>query len=134
MRIEDEKPDVLQNIEFVVAQHYRSCPDLTDYSVMRVYEAPIDAYAAEHIGRQARAWNPTEKEQELFAETKDMCEWRLGRNPTLFGDLDISPPTPQELDRETLILCLKRLRRSVEKWTKRSGRQGYLHFMSQFVR
>ncbi len=134
MRIEEEHPDVLQNIEFVVVQHYRKQPDLTDYAVARAYEALIDLYSAEKIGRQPRAWNPGKEDEQLFIDTKDMCDWWLGRNPELFTDSGKPSPPPREVDLETLLLCLKRLRKSVQKWTKRSGRQGYLQFMEQFMR
>ena len=134
MRIEEELPGVFQNIEFVVAQHYRDHPDTTDYGVARVYEALVDFYAAEKIGRQPRAWSPSEEEQVLFGRTKEMCDWWLGRNPELFTDSGKPMPPPREIDVDTLHLCLKRLRKSVQKWTKLGGRQGYLRFMSQFVR
>jgi hypothetical protein len=37
------------------------------------------------------------------------------------------------LDVATMILCLKRLVKSVQKWNKQGGRQGYLDFMSPYV-
>ena len=134
MRIEDEHTDILQNIEFAVAQFYRDHPEMTDYAAMRTYEALIDTYAAERIGRQPRAWHPTELEEELFRAARDMCEWRLGRAPLEAGDSGDPQQLPDPIEVETLIACLKRLRKSVQKWTKRSGRQGYLTFMSQFMR
>ena len=134
MRIEDEHTDVLQNIEFVVAQHYHARPEMTDYDVTRVYEALIDAYAGGNTGRQPRPWKPTEQEQELFKAARGVCEWRLGRDPMLSGDSEDTPAPPEAIDRQTLLLCLKRLRKSVMKWTKHSGRQGYLNFMSQFIK
>lgn len=72
MRIEEERQDVLQNIEFAVARLYRLNPAMTDYAVLRTYES--------------------------------------------------------------LVPCLKRLVKSVNKWTKHGGRQGYLNFMTQFVK
>ena len=134
MRIEEEHPDVLQNIEFLVAQHYRAHPDMTDYAVARVYEALLDSYAAEKIGREPRPWTPTEVEKALFGQTKEMCDWWLGRNPDLDSGSGTSAPPPREIDLDTLNLCLKRLRKSVQKWTKREGRQGYLRFIVQFLR
>ncbi len=134
MRIEEEHPDVLQNIEFVVTQHYRDHPDTTDYGVARVYEALIDFYAAENIGRQPRTWSPDEGEWALFGRTKEICDWWLGRNPELFSDSGTPAPPPRGIGFDTLQLCLKRLRKSVRKWTKRGGRHGYLQFISQFMR
>lgn len=134
MKIEDQHPDLLQNIEFVVAQLYRKHPDMTDYSVVRVYEALIDLYSGERIGRPPRLAVGAGLEQETLDATKGICEWRLGRNPLPAEDSGEPAQSPETVDVETLLLCLKRLRKSVEKWTKHEGRQGYLHFMSQFVK
>ena len=35
-----------------------------------------------------------------------------------------------EINEEELIICLKRIKRSIEKWNKQMGRQGYIHFIS----
>ncbi len=34
---------------------------------------------------------------------------------------------------DEILACLKRVRKSVNYWTKESGRQGYLNFVTQFV-
>ncbi len=134
MGIEEEHPDVLQNIEYMVANYFRNNPDLTDHVVARIYEAHIDLYSAEKIGRQPRAWNPDTLEDELFAEIKDICDWRLGRNFGLVDDAGDPQSPPEIIDLDTILLCLKKLRKSVQKWTKRLGRQGYLQFMEQYVK
>lgn len=134
MQVEDEYTDVLQNIEFTVAHFYRRHPDMTDYAVSRVYDALIDVYTAEHIGRQPRIRRqPPPLEQALFEAVQSMCEWRLGRTSEPPGESAAGAPSMGSIDMEVLILCLKRLRKSVPKWTKRGGRQGYLNFMSQFI-
>jgi hypothetical protein len=33
-----------------------------------------------------------------------------------------------------LVLCLKRIRKSIDFWTKEGGRQGYLNYVSEYVR
>ncbi len=131
MRIEEEHPDVLQNIEFTVRLAYRDNPQLTNHAVLRIYHAVLDSYAAEQAGRELRPWQPTEYEQKLFGEVKDMCEMRLGR-------ASVENPDGQEVDFPvvdvpTMMLCLKRLCKSVQTWTKRGGRQGYLEFISHFM-
>jgi hypothetical protein len=129
MPIEDEHMDVLQNIEFAVASTYRAHRELTDYNVMRVYEALIKRYTAEAAGRTVNEPKLDELEAKLLAFARDMCEWRLGRIP-LAGkeDFDADP-----LDVSTMVRCLRRLLKSVERWNKQGGRQGYLQFMSQYV-
>ncbi len=79
MGIEDEHTDVLQNIECMVASIYRNHTEMTDYNVMRTYEALIDLYTAEHAGRLPRPRDPSTLEQNLFNAIRDTCEWRLGR-------------------------------------------------------
>ena len=133
MRIEEEHPDIFQNIEIVVTRHFRASPHLTEYAVTRVYEALIDFYSSENIGRQPRTHRLDEDEQQLLTDTKEICDWRLGRIPVL-RDNSWAPVLPsRHTDLDTLIRCLKRLRKSVQTWTKRSGRQGYLRFISNFT-
>jgi hypothetical protein len=43
--------------------------------------------------------------------------------------LDLEPKTVDEI-----IACLKRIRRSIQFWQKKGGRQGYLTFISEFVK
>ena len=132
MSIEEEHQDVLQNIEFAVASLYRRNPDMTDYAVLRTYEALVQVYSAEVTGRAAKPIETSGLEAELLRDVRHMCEWRLGRGtlPATQGDA----PKCEPLDVPTLVLCLKRLVKSVQKWSKRGGRQGYLSFMAQYVR
>jgi hypothetical protein len=131
MRIEEEYQDILQNIEFAVACLYRRNPEMTDYAVQRTYEALVQAYTAEITGRARKPTDPSGLEAELLRDVRSMCEWRLGRRemPVMQGDA----PKCKPIDVPTLVLCLKRLVKSVQKWNKRGGRQGYLDFMTQFV-
>ena len=131
MRIEEQHEDVLQNIEFAVATMYRRHPALTDYAVLRTYEALVQLYSAESTGRQPKPISTNGVEAELLGDVKQMCEWRLGRASLSNADNGSSPE--KVIDVSTLVLCLKRLVKSVNKWTKEGGRQGYLQFMSQFV-
>jgi hypothetical protein len=131
VRIEEEHTDVMQNLEFAVAVVYREHPEMADYAALRVYEALVETYAAERAGRAARPAPLDELEREIFDSAREICEWRLGRAP--FPDDDgklLYDDEPLPLD--TLILCLKRLVKSVKTWTRRSGRQGYLNFMAPF--
>lgn len=111
---------------------YREHPEMADYAALRVYEALLESYSAERAGRAARPTPLDELERELLESVRGMCEWRLGRAP--FPDDDgkqVYDDVPLPL--ETLILCLKRLVKSVNTWPRRSGRQGYLKFVSPFV-
>ena len=134
MRIEYEHTDVLQNLEFAVAELYREHPEMTDYAVLRVYEAVLEAYAAEKAGRAPRKLPLSDLEEGLSARIREVSEWRLERSAlgeSEDGGEGLPPGEPLPLD--TLLLCLKRLVKSVNTWTRRSGRQGYLNFMSPFA-
>ena len=83
-------------------------------------------------GRPAKPFTAEGVEAELLEHVRQMCEWRLGRaRVARFQD---EAPDCEPLDVPTLILCLKRLVKSVNKWTKHGGRQGYLDFMTQFIK
>jgi hypothetical protein len=131
MPIEEDRHDVLQNIEFVVASLYRRHPELTDHAVLRTYEALIQLYSAEATGRPAKPAANSGLEADLLRDVRGMCDWRLGREalPSAHGGTPMDDP----LDVPTLVLCLKRLLKSVQKWNKRGGRQGYLNFMTPFL-
>ena len=134
MKVEEQYPDVLQNIEFGIVMTYRDYPEMSDYDVMRTLEALIDSYVAEKIGRGTRKSPSSDVERVLYKNVHRMCEWRLGRssiddNPLKEKCLSIEPNTVEEI-----LICLKRILKSVNKWNKRSGRQGYLQFVSQFIK
>jgi hypothetical protein len=132
MRVEEEYLDVLQNIEFAVVSFYRAHRDLSDGGVMRVYEALIDRYFAEGSGREPRDFGLSDQEQELLESAGAMCQWRLGRESIAPAGKLGEPPPP--IDREALLRCLKRLLKSATKWNRDGGQQGYLDFVSQYVR
>lgn len=130
--IEDRHPDVLQNIEFAIVDTYKQHPELSDYAVTRVLEAAIEAYVAEKANRPPRKARLDEIEQRLLERVRQMCEWRLGRASAegVQGEnSDIDPITTGDM-----ILCLKRILKSVGRWNKLGGRQGYLNFIVQYVR
>jgi hypothetical protein len=129
--IEDKHPDVLQNIEFAIVGIYKKSRELSDYDVMRVLDTALESYTAEKAGKNPRNARFSPLEQLLHEQVRQICEWRLGR--AAFGDNEKSPPkTPISLD--DMILCLKRLIKSVGRWNKQGGRQGYLNYIIQFIR
>ncbi|MCX5770109.1 MAG: hypothetical protein NTZ09_07545 [Candidatus Hydrogenedentes bacterium] len=128
--IEDKYPDVLQNIEFAIVTTYKEHREMSDYDVMRTLESMLDAYVAENSGRQPQNARLSELEQLIMKRVREMCEWRLGRG-TLGGtpSTDITPITTDEI-----VLCLKRILKSVNRWNKVGGRKGYLDFIIQYVK
>ncbi len=133
-KFEEKYLDVLQNIESGIVRIYRQRPELTDWDTMDAVEALIRHYTAEARNRPPPTIHLSELTQLVFDSVKAMCEWRLGREHLLDQDdrpldLDLEPKTVDEI-----IACLKRIRRSIQFWQKKGGQQGYLTFISEFVK
>jgi hypothetical protein len=43
-------------------------------------------------------------------------------------------PAPEPIKVEEILLCLKRILKSVNRWNKSAGQRGYLTFIVQYVR
>lgn len=133
---EDRYLDVLQNIEFSIVHVYSNDPDLTDWQALQAIEALINEYQAESKGRTAVPSLTDPLVEQTYRVLKHICEWRLGRDDVFQksdGDGEvIGSVTPPAITREELLACLKRVRKSIKRWSKRGGRQGYLVFVSQF--
>ena len=129
-RMEDQYRDVLQNMEFAIVSTYREHPGMSDYDVLRVIDAVVDAYRAQNIGREPRDFALSQTEQICLDRLRQTCDWRLGR--TKLGEDDDQPqPQPKTLDE--ILLCLKRIAKSVKHWNHQAGPQGYLNFVAKFV-
>lgn len=131
--VEDKYPDVLQNIEMGVVFAFRQHPELADYNVDSALEALIRNYRRE--GRNRAPQVPTSPlTHTVYLQIRHVCEWRLGREQIFTDeegnplDMEIEPLTIDEI-----IVCLKRLRKSVKFWSSEGGRQGYLNYISQFL-
>ncbi len=133
MRVEDQYTDVLQNIEFGIVTTYKNYPGMSDSDVMRMLEALIDRYAAEKIGRPPRHFSLSEAEQTLLENVRRMCEWRLGRGTLADSPEKARETAPEPITIDEIVLCLKRVLKSVKRWSKDGGRQSYLNFVAQYV-
>jgi hypothetical protein len=131
---EDHYLDVLQNIEYGIVQACRADPAILDAHVASALDGLIRLYQAETRGRSAPHLALSPLAQAVFDSAKTMCDWRLGRE-RLVDEQGIEPGlamTPKTLDE--IVACLKRVRRSVDVWTKKGGRQGYVNYVSQFIK
>ena len=134
MKIEDRYLDVLQNIESSIVSVYQARPELTDWDVEAALEALMQFYRAETRQKPVDLRQLAGNQAEVLQAARVMCEWRLGRE-TLLDERDqpitaqTKPITPAEI-----VACLKRLRKSVQFWTKSGGRQGYLKYIVEFLR
>lgn len=130
MSLFDTHLDVLQNIEFAIVSVYEDHPALSDYTVMKALDALIGLYKAESRGHTPREISLDEDEAELLDRVRTICEWRMGREKLAMEEtLDLEQLT--SLD--DMLSCIRKIRRSVEKWNGRGGSQGYLRFVSQYV-
>ena len=131
MRVEDEYLDVLQNLEFAIVNEYRQDRSILDLDARAAANALVRHYEAESESRSATSAPLSDRARRIYEAVRRMCEWRLGRAPA-------PDNSPSDLDATLtvaeLVPCLKRIRKSIDFWTKESGRQGYLNFVSKYVR
>jgi hypothetical protein len=133
-RIEEKYEDVLQNIESGVMSVYHAHPALTDWDVEVAYEALIQFYQAEVRQKPVSLRQLDGLQAATVSAAQAMCEWRLGRE-TMFDKHDQPIGFSMEpIAVADLVACLKRLRKSVQFWTKAGGHQGYLNYIREFVR
>jgi hypothetical protein len=123
---------VLQNIEFGIISFYRRNPGLNDRAVMRVVEALLDTYNAEALEKKPKPAALGALEQRLLENVCPFCEWRLGRARLADASELDTPIEPISIDE--MILCLKRIRKSVKYWHQKEGSQGYLNYVAEFVK
>jgi hypothetical protein len=133
MDVEEEHLDILQNLEFGIMTVYRQNPLLVDFDVEAAVSALITRYHAESENHELRQPKLNERARLVFEAVEAMCEWRLGREAFVpDGSAQALRMEPVTLD--VIVACLKRIRKSIQRWNKEGGRQGYLKFVEQFAR
>lgn len=132
---EERYQDVLQNIEFGIIRVYQNHPEMTDWEALAAIEALSRVYNAEAKGREMTPPSLGPLSEEVYDFVETMCKWRLGREMP-FSDKEGEPVEfpMQPLALDEIVACLKRVRKSIKRWTRQGGRQGYLTYVSQFVR
>ena len=133
MRVEEEFSDIIQNIESAIVTAYDSNPDLVDSDVLKAIDMLIGEYEREKRGRDGMARAPAGRAHAVYNQCRRVCEWRLGRQSLNEGESIDDDVQPGELSAAELVLCLKRLRKSIRLWHKQGGRQGYLTYVRQFI-
>ena len=126
--VEETHLDILQNIEMAIVSVHRTHPEMLDYDVDGALEALIARYGAEQRGRTVREPVLQGVRQHVFGAVRDICEWRLGRDPS-----DPEPSGDGSIGVDVIVACLKRVRTSVQRHTREGGRQGYLTFIRRYV-
>jgi hypothetical protein len=129
---EENYLNILQNIEAAIIREYKYQPGLGDLQVDTGIEALIQTYRAEQVNKQAKLIlsNPA---MQVYLAVKKVTDWRLGRVGYENDEghlIDIDNP----LTLDEMTSCLKRIRKSIQTWNKRNGSQGYLNYISMFIR
>ena len=123
---EDKYADVLQNIEWSLLKTTRDHPELCDHDMLRVLEHVLLFYKNRQNSSIKNTLN--QLNQEIFDTVIAICEFRLGKNISTSKITSVKPITLEEL-----FLCLKRIEKSINFWTKNGGRKGYINFASPYA-
>ena len=134
MRVEDEYPDLLQNIEWALVNEFRNDASLLDLDVRDAVGSLVRHYEAVLSSSSSAARRLSAPAERVFEAVRAVCEWRLGHAAE---SPQFAPANPEArspaITPATLVLCLKRIRKSIDLWTKQGGRQGYLRFVANFI-
>jgi hypothetical protein len=130
LTFEDDNLDVLQNIEATILAIYKDDKGLMDREIGDALDALIRQYKWEMESRGTPKARLFGRSPRVFEAVRQICEWRLGR---ALGPGEVGPP-PAPCAPDVMLQCLQRIRSSVNLWNKEFGRQGYLNYVSQYVR
>ncbi len=128
-KFDEQNLDVLQNIEFGIVQVYRAHASLLDIDVKDAIDALVRHYHAEEGHRTPPAMTLGERAELVFRAVQAICEWRLGRSslPRETALHESGMPVSE------LVRCLRKIQKSIPRWSRQGGRKGYLDFVSQYM-
>ncbi len=126
--IENKYLAVLHDIESAILDVYYEQKEMTDYSVEKVINALTRDYNDEATGRKPVPFQPNSPlDGQLYAAVQKACDFWLGKVPGTEADPTNKKPAE-------IVVCLKRISRSLKLWNKEGGRRGYLNYISEFVK
>lgn len=134
MNIEEEYEAILQVIESSLAVMYVDEPEMSDWETKKAVDALVRIYQAEQRGRPAPKIKLSGLALASFENANAAIAQCMGRDND--HELITGPvlQIPQEaVDVGVMVACLKRIRKSIQTWTKRNGRRGYFNFVRQFL-
>lgn len=129
MSVEEQYEATLKDIEGAFVAVYRRHPDLTDYCLQRALDAAVQLYKDRARGHPERPPKLTGVDVPVFDGLHAACDRWLAAGAGAEAGAGAQPLKPDEI-----LLCLKRLQKSVEFWNKESGRQGYLNYIRQWIK
>lgn len=140
---EEKYIQVLHNIEMGIVSVYRENENMTDWDALRGLETVLKHYQSKIKDREPKVISLNPLAQTTYERVLEICEMTLSNQPmlvevneNLLGFLPVKkkkeiPADPKTM--EEVIICLRRVRDSIQFWTKEAGRQGYLMYIDQFL-
>ncbi len=138
MAIEDKHMDVLHSIETAIIGVYRSNMELKDTNATRAVQALIAFYRSKVMKREApSALDLNAYELEMYNNVLSILEIRgeIGGSehqespPRRRFSRAMKTQTPSEI----YLACLRRIEKSIKRWSSRNGIRGYLNFVKDHV-
>jgi hypothetical protein len=130
---EDKYNDVLRSIELAIVRVYRESSDLVDFQTLTAVNGLLRVYTAVSRKRTPPPLKLDDLAQRVFNDIKIACDGWMGQGPIFDEAGQIAEIKEEPLQLSEIIQCLKRIRRSIEMWTKEAGRKGYFDFIDQFL-
>lgn len=127
MEIEEEYQDILLNIEFSIISIYREAPELIDAEVLTAIDALVRFYSAQAQGKSPAVPSVRGISKLVMERVMEQVQLMFELEKSNLRDA----PTP--ISFEVVVACLKRIQSSIKFWSKKSGRQGYLSYVNQFI-
>ncbi len=120
---EEQHQAILRDIESGIVELYEKNPDMTDHNVDKAMTALIRTYDADIKGKRKPNVKLTTLEKLIFQRLINTCEFWMQKQE------DSLPP----YTKDAVLLCLKRIYKSINSWTRKHGMRGYLDFVKAFV-
>lgn len=130
---EEQYMDVLHNIEFALIRVYRENETMTDYEALEAINGLLRTYTAESRRRSAPELKLNELAQAAYDGMQAMCELHMGRATLVSEDGESQSLPVAIITMGEVLQCLKRIRRSIERWNKERGRRGYFDVVGKYV-
>ena len=132
-QFEEEYNDTLRSMELALVRVYRSDDSVLDWHVETAVNNLTRTYTAEQRKRKQPSFKMADQTKQAFANLQNTCEGWLGREQLLDETGNTIELDQNKLTIAEIIVCLKRIRRSINMWQKEGGRRGYFEFINQFL-
>lgn len=126
--VEEEYMDVLMNIETIIVGCFKRNNLLHDHNVLRAIEALITRFRKQ-LPKTSLPNLPEKNDTFLYEPLLSICCLHVND----FEENESDSKKMRIITIDELILCLKRLEKSVKMWNRNGGSQGYLKFVTQYL-